>query len=34
MLDKNAFEVGLSYQVDKQVTEQELKTRRENFEKA
>ena len=34
MLDKNAFEVGLSYQVDRQVTEQELKTRRENFEKA
>ncbi|MBP5552452.1 MAG: excinuclease ABC subunit C, partial [Spirochaetales bacterium] len=34
MLDKNAFEAGLSYQVDKQVTEQELKERRENFEKA
>ena len=34
MLDKNAFEAGLSYQVDRQVTEQELKQRRENFEKA
>ena len=33
-MDNNAFEVGLSYQVDKQVTEQELRQRRENFEAA
>ena len=33
-MDNNAFEVGLSYQVDKQVTEQELRQRRENFETA
>ena len=33
-MDNNAFEVGLSYQVDKQVTEQELSQRRENFEAA
>ena len=33
-MDENAFEAGLSYQVDKQVTEQELRQRRENFEAA
>ena len=33
-MDEHAFEVGLSFQVDRQVTEQELKQRRENFEKA
>ncbi|MCQ2412044.1 MAG: excinuclease ABC subunit UvrC [Sphaerochaetaceae bacterium] len=33
-MDKEAFEAGLSYQVDKQMTEEELKARRENFEKA
>ena len=33
-MDNNAFEVGLSYQVDRQVTEQELRQRRENFEAA
>lgn len=33
-VDDNAFEAGLSYQVDKQLTEQDLKERRENFEKA
>jgi len=33
-MDNNAFEVGLSYQVDKQVTEQELRQRSENFEAA
>ena len=33
-MDKEAFEVGLSYQVDKQVTQDELKKRRENFEAA
>lgn len=33
-MDNNAFEVGLSYQVDKQVTEQKLRQRRENFEAA
>ena len=33
-MDEHAFEAGLSYQVDRQVTEQELKQRRENFEKA
>ena len=33
-MDKDAFEVGLSYQVDKQVTESELRQRRENFEAA
>ena len=33
-MDEHAFEAGLSFQVDRQVTEQELKQRRENFEKA
>ena len=33
-MDKDAFEVGLSYQVDRQVTESELRQRRENFEAA
>ena len=33
-MDENAFEAGLSYQVDRQITQDELKTRRENFEKA
>ena len=33
-MDEHAFEVGLSFQVDRQVTEQELKQRRENFDKA
>ncbi|MCF0262013.1 MAG: excinuclease ABC subunit UvrC [Sphaerochaetaceae bacterium] len=33
-MDKDAFEVGLSYQLDKQLTEEELKQRKENFEKA
>ena len=33
-MDGYAFEAGLSYQVDRQLTEQELKARRENFEKA
>lgn len=33
-MDKDAFEVGLSYQVDRQVTENELRQRRENFESA
>ncbi len=33
-MDEHAFEAGLSYQVDKQATEQDIRTRRENFEKA
>lgn len=33
-MDDNAFEAGLSYQVDKQLSEQELRERRENFERA
>ena len=33
-VDENAFEAGLSYQVDRQLTEKDLMERRENFEKA
>lgn len=33
-MDENAFEAGLSYQVDRQLTEKDLRERRENFEKA
>ena len=33
-MDEHAFEAGLSYQADRQLTEQELKAKRENFEKA
>ena len=33
-MDEYAFEAGLSYQVDRQTTQQELRERRENFEKA
>lgn len=33
-LDKDAFETGISYQVDKQMTEQEIQKRKENFERA